>query len=119
MKAKQFIFLVMFGLLYSSGFAQDTLRYKPTESAHVKIGLPSPYYVLQVGEKSVGIDPKEDDKFDLKSINPEGIKEIHVLKGADAINKYGDNGTNGVVIISFKESYILPRDLQERFNDSK
>jgi len=77
-----------------------------------------PYFVLQVGEKSVGID-QDDKTFDINVINPEGIKEIQVLKNKNAIDKYGEKGANGVVLIVFNDSYVLPKDIQERLDNAK
>jgi len=77
-----------------------------------------PYFVLQSGEKSVGID-QDDSTFDINVINPEGIKEIQVFKDKTAIDKYGEKGVNGVVLIVFNDSYLLPKDIQERLDKAK
>ena len=115
MKTKQLILLFAFALLFMQGAAQDV----PQEPRPLKIGTAAPYFVLKVGEKSVGIDTKEEISFDLKSINSEGIQEICVLKDKTAISQYGDKGTNGVVIITFKESYVLPETLKAKFDAIK
>ena len=51
------------------------------------------------------VDGKE--VADLKSIDPERIKQIDVLKGASTvpyIEKYGDKAKNGVVLVTLKKS---------------
>ena len=50
---------------------------------------------------------KKDEKFDLKSINPNDIESINVLKDANATAAYGDAGKNGVIIISLKKGSII------------
>ena len=109
----------MFALLYSKGFTQDTTETQSIEPVQIKIASPSPYYVFKAGDKSVGIDSKVDTSFDLKSINPEGIKVVFVFKWAESTGRYGEKGANGVVVIVLKESYILPKNLQEKFDEAK
>lgn len=114
---KRVILLSIFAIAYSFCYAQNTEVKQPIEPVQFKVG--TPYYVLKAGDKSVGIDTKVDTTFDPNSINPEGIKEINVLKDASATSVYGDKGVNGVVIIVFKESYILPPSLQAKFDETK
>lgn len=41
--------------------------------------------------------------FDIKTFDPKKIERIDVLKGPDAIAKYGDSGSNGVIEIITKD----------------
>jgi bla regulator protein blaR1 len=51
------------------------------------------------------IDGKEMTKsFDLKSINPENISAINVLKNGSATRKYGEKAKHGVVVITTKDA---------------
>ena len=53
------------------------------------------------------IDEKEVEKdFDINSIKPEEIASMHVLKGENAINKYGEKAKNGVIEIITKKSFL-------------
>ncbi len=56
---------------------------------------PKPLYVID------GIIKKESD---LKDILPDNIKEMNVLKGETATQKYGDKGKHGVVEITTKQA---------------
>jgi len=49
------------------------------------------------------IDGKVSTYTDLKALNPQDIKEISVLKNASATEIYGDQGKNGVVLVSLKK----------------
>jgi hypothetical protein len=49
------------------------------------------------------VDGKEFNG-DVNSIDANGISSVNVLKGAAAIDKYGDKGKNGVVEITLKKS---------------
>lgn len=51
----------------------------------------------------VMIDGKKKTLKDAESIAPEKIESINVLKGEDAIKKYGDKGNNGVIEITTKK----------------
>jgi len=50
------------------------------------------------------LDTKEGYKLleDLKSINPNDIERIDVLKDKSAVDKFGEKGKNGVIIITLK-----------------
>ncbi len=39
----------------------------------------------------------------MESISPEEIESINVLKGENAIKKYGEKGKDGVIIINTKK----------------
>ncbi|MEP7142120.1 MAG: N-acetylmuramoyl-L-alanine amidase [Ferruginibacter sp.] len=59
-----------------------------------------------IGKALIIIDGKTSSQKELKSIDPKNIESINVIKGKDAIAKYGDKGKNGVVIIAIKEKEI-------------
>jgi len=48
------------------------------------------------------LDDKEVSKEKADNLNTELIDSINILKGKEAINKYGDKGKNGVIIITTK-----------------
>ncbi|MDD4778416.1 MAG: TonB-dependent receptor plug domain-containing protein, partial [Fermentimonas sp.] len=56
--------------------------------------LNKPLYIVD-GEKM----PKD---FDVNSINPDDIESVNVLKGESAVETYGDEGKNGVILINLK-----------------
>jgi N-acetylmuramoyl-L-alanine amidase len=45
-----------------------------------------------------------------KQLEPNSIKTINVLKGVSAINKYGEQGRNGVIEITTKKTEVTPKD---------
>ncbi len=49
---------------------------------------------------------KEISAEEMETLHPGSIEKIHVIKGPSAKEKYGDNGTNGVVEIIVKEKII-------------
>ncbi|MDD3721243.1 MAG: M56 family metallopeptidase [Lutibacter sp.] len=46
---------------------------------------------------------KEISKEEMQKIKPENIKSMEVLKGESAIEKYGDKGKDGIIIITKKQ----------------
>jgi hypothetical protein len=48
----------------------------------------------------------QDSDYDFKSIDPNSIESLSVLKGEKALDKYGDAGSNGVIIIVLKKTAI-------------
>jgi hypothetical protein len=49
------------------------------------------------------LEGKEISKEEMQKIKPENIKSMEVLKGESAIEKYGDKGKDGVIIITKKQ----------------
>jgi bla regulator protein BlaR1 len=49
------------------------------------------------------VDGKEIIKSEMSDLSPEDIDKIEVLKGDSAIEKYGDKGKNGVILITTKK----------------
>ena len=52
------------------------------------------------------IDGQESTKAESDKINPDMIESVSILKGEQAISKYGENGKNGVVLISMKKGAV-------------
>jgi len=50
------------------------------------------------------IDGKEMESGSMKDIDPTTIKSINVLKGENAIKKYGERAKNGVIEIATKKN---------------
>ena len=48
------------------------------------------------------IDGKEEPRFSIRTLNPDRIKAIQVLRDSVAMSKYGERGENGVVILTLK-----------------
>lgn len=49
------------------------------------------------------IDEKEASKDDLNNLDSNNIKKINVLKGETAVEKYGQKGKNGVILVETKK----------------
>jgi len=61
-------------------------------------------FISDGGEKPLMfIDGKEASEKSLKDINPDTIEKMEVLKGQQAIDKYGEKGKNGVIMITTKK----------------
>lgn len=76
---------------------QEGSRSNPTYSA-IYQDQEKPMYVL---------DEKEVEKdFDLNSIDPEDIASLNVLKGDNAIRKYGKDAEYGVIEITTKKAVL-------------
>jgi len=55
----------------------------------------------ETGKPLYFVDGKEADG--MQNISPDSIESISILKGASAINSYGEKGKNGVVLITLKK----------------
>ena len=54
---------------------------------------------------------------EMNDINPRWIQSISVIKGQEAIDKYGTSGQYGVIIIELMDNAFekMPAHLSERF----
>ena len=53
--------------------------------------------IIIIDGEEMGLD------FDMSSIDPDSIESINVLKGQKALQKVGDKGSNGVIMIQMKK----------------
>lgn len=57
----------------------------------------------------------QNKDFDLEKVNPSVIKSMNVIKGKNAVEKYGDQGKDGVLEITLKsDEEIESEDLQNK-----
>lgn len=86
------------------------------ESVGVKYSLPIAFMVEDKNiekEKAINTDSKETPLYiidgvevsneELKKLDPSSIESMNVLKGEMAVEKYGEKGKNGVVLITKKQ----------------
>lgn len=69
------------------------------------LARPQPLYVFNIGKYQYKIDGKEmliNNK--LSTISPQNIQSISIAKDKESISAYGDEGKNGVIIITFKDN---------------
>jgi len=52
------------------------------------------------------IDGKESTKEEVGQLNPDRIESVNVLKGENAIEKYGEKGTYGAIEVTLKKSKV-------------
>ena len=75
-----------------------------TDGIYTIEGLPQGEGVFLVGPESESalfiLDGKEITKAQLKEINPATLESIQILKDEKAVERYGEKGRNGVVIIT-------------------
>ena len=56
------------------------------------------------------VDGQEVKANSLEFLDADVIESVHVLKGASAIEKYGDKGENGVIEITLQKKPLEPKD---------
>jgi hypothetical protein len=76
---------------------------------------------IQVSGKSkalIIIDGKKED-IDVSLLDPQKIESISVIKGSDAVSKYGRKAKNGVIIIQSKKTVMTGSDVPMVVIDGK
>jgi hypothetical protein len=81
----------------------------------------NPMFVINAGDKTLQIPPAMESRhsfsLDLPDIDGHWIQSIAVIKGQEAIDRYGALGQYGVVIVELKANAFqkMPAHLAERF----
>lgn len=105
--------LCLIVMISISGAAQD----KEPNYGTVKLLLKQkPYFVLKVSDYVLEFKADAQDVLDVNKLDANNIESIRVLKDKEAIDQYGENGKNGVFIITFKAFDKLPHSLKDQFN---
>lgn len=116
MKVKESILLSLLMSIGQFGFAQtdkgtrttETTQFKPTPSL-------GPLVILKSDDRSLELDPKNNEAFDFDAIDQKWIKSITVLKDEKARDAYGDRGENGVMIIQLVDNFIFSKPALIKF----
>ena len=118
-----FLFL-MFLPLFS--FAQSEIDNKDERETTKHYSLMyTPYFVISSiqGESEYVYKSHEFENGDrqIDWIIPESIESMEVLKGKKATDKYGLNGSNGVIEIQIKSEFYLnlSEEIKAKFIESK
>jgi TonB family protein len=78
----------------------DSVKKTAKTTIFGKEGEPQPLFII-----IDGIKVREVSDAKMANIQPENIKTMSVLKGEEAIKKYGNKGKNGVIEITMKLSF--------------
>jgi len=79
--------------------------------------ISSPLFIINYENKVYKTSNSEKGGV-LKMINPNDISTISILKDDEATKKYGDDGKNGVVIVTIKDKVAdFAKDLKQRKKD--
>lgn len=84
---------------------QDTNKFKNLDSVKFRLqqeDAPAFGKETAIEDPVVLLDGKKISKKQMKSINPEHIKEISVYKGETAVKLYGEEARGGVILITKK-----------------
>jgi hypothetical protein len=80
-----------------------------------------PLVVLNSGDKTVKFESTAQEyyytrvRFSLNDIDPNQIKSIEVLKDRAAIEQYGVEAINGVIVLNLKDFDFLPDKTKKLF----
>jgi len=86
------------GVLVSGGCAESLTA--PQQASHSAVA-PNPRVI---GQALFVLDGRIlNDQAEVQTLDPARIDNIQVLKGAAAIERFGERGANGVVLITLKK----------------
>jgi hypothetical protein len=116
MKIKQLLLIVILALGTQFCFAQADpaskerlARFEFRPATHA-----NPLVILKSDQRMMEVAPKENEVFDMESIDKKWVKSIRVLNGQEAKNTYGDRGSNGVLIVQLVDNYIFTKPIYKK-----
>ncbi|MGC1241528.1 MAG: hypothetical protein WA874_08060 [Chryseosolibacter sp.] len=75
-----------------------------------RVPMYSALFILKSDYRTMEIDPKKNEIFDVKAIDKRFVRFVTVLNSEQAKKLYGERGANGVVIVQFEDHYVLSRE---------
>ena len=79
------------------GFSAAEVLFDDNKKVKIKIDSNKMKPIIIIDGEEMGLD------FDMSSIDPDSIESINVLKGQKALQKVGEKGSNGVILIQMKK----------------
>ena len=67
-------------------------------------------YVLKSDLRSLELDPKKNEIFNVKSIDSRDVRFVTVLNRREGRKLYGEKGSNGVIIVQLADYYDLSKE---------
>jgi CheY-like chemotaxis protein len=107
---------------YGQVFVLDSLNDEGLKKYEVASSLKSnPLFILSLDSQVIEIKHDDESNKSLLGLDPNWISSVHVYKGQDALDKYGDRARYGAVLIDLKMESAdkLPPDLKKKFAESK
>ncbi len=83
--------------------AQDSKKEAPIKVSHTLLNVTAQPLLIVDGVKRPGLLGPNSKNLDL-DMNPDNIKKIEVVKGKSATLLYGEEGKNGVILITTKKT---------------
>ncbi|MEX1239908.1 MAG: hypothetical protein WEB30_09325 [Cyclobacteriaceae bacterium] len=106
--------IFIFFLVAAAGhfsFGQSNVTAMATEGTMVESApMYTALYVLKSDLRSIELDPKKNEIFDVKSVDQKHVKFVTVLSGKEGRKIYGEKGSTGVVIVQLADFYDLSRE---------
>jgi len=111
MKIKLLITCIILAGAAQFSFAQSNIASARSENTLVKKApMYTALYVLKSDLRSIELDPKKNEIFDVKSIDQKHVKFVTILSGKEGKKLYGEKGSNGVVIVQLADFYDLSKE---------
>jgi hypothetical protein len=85
----------------------ERFQFKPAPSG-------SPLVILKSDLRTMEVDPRNNEIFDMESIDKKWIKSITVLKAENAKLTYGERAANGVLILQLVDNYIFTNAIYKK-----
>lgn len=108
------LLLVFFVTLAHAGLAQKDSSQTSVPFVFKLSSSRTPLVILKSDKRTMELDPRNDEIFDMKSIAAKWVKSITVLKDQNAKDIYGERGANGVLIVQLVDNYVFSKALNKK-----
>lgn len=99
------LYIIAFMLVCGYAYSQNSIVIQEkdkTKTSTLSDNPNKPLYVLD-GVKLATQTKENADELSIDDIDPSDIESVNVLKGELATDKYGEEGKNGVIVITTKD----------------
>jgi hypothetical protein len=101
--------VILVSVCFSFAQSQPAQKQKPVKVTTEQVL--NPLYIVKIDDDMYELLPSDDGTDNLKFLDSSQIESVDVYKGDDAVDKFGDKGKNGVLVIQLK--YHREEDLPD------
>lgn len=114
MKLNTFLIPVLISFTQATLAQVDSIQRAPEPFVLQPAVSNAPLVILKSDDRSIVLDPRKDEVFDIESIDSKQIQSITVLKNENARALYGEKGVHGVLIIQLVDNYIFSKEIYKK-----
>ena len=114
MQIQKTLLFIFFAAVAHTGLSQKDSTQTSVPFVFKPARTLAPLVVLKSDDRTMELDPRNDEIFDFESIDAKFVKSITLLNDKTAKDTYGDRGTNGVLMVHLIDNYIFSKAIYKK-----